>query len=92
MGQLSFRQATGRKIVHIWAIEGDWDAGELRSNQFEMERQPRSGQLQKFPELDRAAWFSIAEARKRILTGQAVFLERLIDGRLFKSMFAFPRE
>jgi predicted NUDIX family NTP pyrophosphohydrolase len=69
----------GGKIVHIWAIEGDWDAGELRSNQFEMEWPPRSGRLQIFPELDRAAWFSIAEARKRILTGQAVFLDRLIE-------------
>ena len=69
----------GAKIVHIWAIEGDWDAGDLRSNQFEMEWPPRSGRLQKFPELDRAAWFSIAQARKRILRGRAVFLERLID-------------
>ena len=78
---VSLGEATqpGGKIVDIWAIEGDWDAGDLRSNHFEMEWPPRSGRLQKFPELDRAAWFSIAEAPKRILRGQAVFLERLID-------------
>jgi predicted NUDIX family NTP pyrophosphohydrolase len=67
----------GGKIVRVWAIESDWDAGDLQSNQFELEWPPKSGRLQKFPEL--AAWFSISEARKRILAGQAVFLDRLID-------------
>jgi predicted NUDIX family NTP pyrophosphohydrolase len=70
------RQAGG-KLVHAWAIEGDWDAANLQSNRFEIEWPPRSGRLQSFPELDRAAWFDVSEARQRILKGQAVFLDRL---------------
>jgi predicted NUDIX family NTP pyrophosphohydrolase len=69
----------GGKIVHVWAIEGDWDAGRLKSNMFEMEWPPRSGRRQTFPELDRAAWFGIHEAHSKILKGQAVFLDRLLE-------------
>jgi|SRR5579872_1146039 predicted NUDIX family NTP pyrophosphohydrolase len=69
----------GGKVVHIWAIEDDWDADELQSNTFEMEWPPRSGRREVFPEIDRVAWFSIAEARVRILKGQAVFIDRLLD-------------
>jgi predicted NUDIX family NTP pyrophosphohydrolase len=69
----------GGKIVHVWAVEDDWDATNLQSNTFEMEWPPRSGQRQKFPELDRAAWFDIAEAKTKILKGQAVFLDRLLQ-------------
>jgi predicted NUDIX family NTP pyrophosphohydrolase len=65
--------------VHVWAVEEDWDADSLRSNTFEMEWPPRSGRRQTFPELDRAAWFRIEEARTRILKGQVVFLDRLLD-------------
>jgi predicted NUDIX family NTP pyrophosphohydrolase len=68
----------GGKVVHVWAVEGDWDAAKLQSDSFEIEWPPRSGRLQRFPELDRAAWFSVPEARKRILKGQAVFLDRLL--------------
>lgn len=67
----------GGKIVHVWAVEEDWNPEKLESNLFEMEWPPRSGKRQTFPELDRAAWFPIAEARERIPKGQAVFLERL---------------
>ena len=66
------------KTVHVWAVEGDWFPDHLKSNVFEMEWPPRSGRRQAFPELDRAAWFTIVEARERILKGQAVFLDRLI--------------
>jgi predicted NUDIX family NTP pyrophosphohydrolase len=69
----------GGKIVHVWAVEGDWDAAAFRSNMFEMEWPPRSGQRQMFPELDCAAWFDIAEAGTKILKGQAVFLDRLLQ-------------
>jgi predicted NUDIX family NTP pyrophosphohydrolase len=69
----------GGKLVHIWAIEEDWDAGKLRSNSFEMEWPPRSGRRQQFPELDRAQWFTLAEGRVKILKGQAVFLGRLLE-------------
>lgn len=69
----------GGKLVHAWAVQDDWDAAGLRSNTFEMEWPPRSGKRQKFPEIDRAAWFGIAEARSRILKGQAVFIDRLLE-------------
>ena len=69
----------GGKIVHVWAIEEDWDPANLQSNTFEMEWPPRSGQRQSFPEIDRASWFGIAEARLKILKGQAVFLDHLLE-------------
>jgi DNA-3-methyladenine glycosylase len=71
-----FRRAGG-KLVHVWAMECDWDPGRLTSNTFLMEWPPKSGRQQEFPELDRAAWFPLEEARLKILKGQAVFLERL---------------
>jgi predicted NUDIX family NTP pyrophosphohydrolase len=67
----------GGKLVHVWAVEGNWDAASLKSNTFEMEWPPRSGRRQSFPELDRAEWFDLAEARPKILKGQAIFLARL---------------
>jgi len=69
----------GGKVVHVWAIEEDWDPADLQSNTFEMEWPPRSGQRQSFPEIDRASWFAIAEARLKILKGQAVFLDYLLE-------------
>jgi predicted NUDIX family NTP pyrophosphohydrolase len=56
----------------VWAVEQDWDAADLKSNMFEIEWPPRSGRRQMFPELDRAAWFEIEDARAKILKGQAV--------------------
>jgi predicted NUDIX family NTP pyrophosphohydrolase len=69
----------GGKIVHVWAIQDDWDTAGLQSNTFEMEWPPRSGRRQSFPELDRTTWFNIAEARLKILKGQAVFIDRLLE-------------
>ncbi len=68
----------GGKIVHVWAMQGDWDANDLQSNTFEMEWPPRSGKRQTFPELDRAAWFGLADARVKVLKGQVVFIDRLV--------------
>lgn len=68
----------GGKIVHIGAVEDDWDAADLKSNMFEIEWPPRSCRRQMFPELDRAAWFRVEKARAKILKGQAVFLDRLL--------------
>jgi predicted NUDIX family NTP pyrophosphohydrolase len=62
-----------------WAVEDDWDAALIRSNTFEMEWPPRSGRLRTFPEIDRAAWFAIADARRKILKGQAIFVDRLLE-------------
>ncbi|MES2638751.1 MAG: NUDIX domain-containing protein [Myxococcota bacterium] len=71
------RQRSG-KIVYAWAVAGDFDPATLRSNLFEMEWPPRSGKLATFPEVDRAAWFGIAEARQKILAAQAPLLDQLI--------------
>ena len=70
----------GGKVVQAWAIEGDWDPALIRSNTFEMEWPPRSGRRRTFPEIDRAAWFGIADARRKILKGQRVFVDRLLEG------------
>jgi predicted NUDIX family NTP pyrophosphohydrolase len=67
----------GGKVVQAWAAEGDLDADAVRSNTFTLEWPPRSGQTREFPEVDRAAWFALAEARERINPGQAELLDRL---------------
>ncbi|HVY98160.1 MAG TPA: NUDIX domain-containing protein [Dongiaceae bacterium] len=67
-----------RKIVHAFAIEGDLAAENIQSNLFEMEWPPHSGRMQSFPEVDRAAWFGLAEARERLQKGQLPILEELI--------------
>jgi predicted NUDIX family NTP pyrophosphohydrolase len=72
------RQAGG-KVVHAWAIQADCDPAALRSNTFSMMWPPKSGRMQEFPEVDRAAWFTIAEARERILAAQAAFLDELLE-------------
>jgi predicted NUDIX family NTP pyrophosphohydrolase len=69
----------GGKLVHIWTVEGDWDAANLRSNTFELEWPPHSGRMQPFPEVDRAAWFRVVDARQTILKSQAVFIDRLLE-------------
>jgi len=65
------------KHVHAWAIEADFDSEHITSNTFEMEWPPKSGTLVEFPEVDRAAWFAIPEARTKLLPGQVGFLDRL---------------
>ena len=70
------RQAGG-KIVTAWAQEGDLDVTDVRSNTFEMEWPPRSGRMQEIPEVDRAEWFSIEDARAKLNRGQLPFLDRL---------------
>jgi len=75
----------------VWAIEEDWDPVDLRSNTFEMEWPPRSGRRQSFPELDRASWFGVAEARLKILKGQAVFLDRLLEALVRLTAVSGPR-
>ena len=71
------RQRSG-KIVYAWAVESDFDPAALRSNEFEMEWPRGSGRLRSFPEVDRAGWFDIDEARKRLVAGQQGFLDALI--------------
>jgi predicted NUDIX family NTP pyrophosphohydrolase len=73
----SVRQRGG-KVVHAFALRGDVDPAELRSNTFELEW-PRGAAKRSFPEIDRAAWFDLAEARRRILAAQAAFLDALVE-------------
>ncbi len=65
------------KQVTAFAAAGDLDADAVRSNTFEMEWPPRSGRRQAFPEIDRAGWFGLAEARERLNPAQAPFVDRL---------------
>ena len=69
----------GRKVVEAFAAEADLDADAIVSNEFELEWPPRSGRIGRFPEVDRAAWFGLAEARERINSAQAVLLDRLAE-------------
>lgn len=70
------RQASGKK-VRCWATEGELDVTGVTSNLFEMEWPPRSGHLERFPEVDRAEWFSPDEARARLKPAQGEFVDRL---------------
>jgi predicted NUDIX family NTP pyrophosphohydrolase len=67
----------GGKCVHAFAVEGDLDVSTLVSNTFEMIWPPKSGRTQTFPEVDRAEWFALPVARKKILEGQRPLLDRL---------------
>jgi predicted NUDIX family NTP pyrophosphohydrolase len=69
----------GGKVVMAWALAGDADADAIRSNTFTLEWPPRSGTMREFPEVDRAAWFTLDEARERILPAQAPLLDRLAE-------------
>ena len=73
------RQAGG-KTVRAWAVEGDLAASAIVSNTFELEWPPKSGRMQSFPEIDRAAWLDLATAAEKIVVGQRTFLERLQTG------------
>lgn len=68
------RQASG-KIVYAWAVEGDFDPTTLTSSPFSMEWPPRSGRQQTFPEVDRAEWFTIEVAKRKINKAQVALLE-----------------
>jgi predicted NUDIX family NTP pyrophosphohydrolase len=72
------RQAGG-KVVTAWAVEGDADVSDISSSTFEMEWPPRSGRVSAFPEVDRAAWFSLDEARVKLHAGQRPLIDRLLD-------------
>ncbi|MEM1972073.1 MAG: NUDIX domain-containing protein [Nitrososphaerota archaeon] len=65
------------KTIRVWALEGDIDAEKIISNRFSMEWPKGSGRTQEFPEVDRAAWFSLEEAARKIHQGQRGLLDRL---------------
>src|SRR5512136_2146970 len=66
-----------RKILHIWALEGDLDANQARSNSFTLEWPRKSGIIMEFPEMDRAEGCDLKNARQKIQKGQAGFIDRL---------------
>ncbi|MCZ2860006.1 NUDIX domain-containing protein [Blastococcus sp. VKM Ac-2987] len=70
-------EVKGRKLLAVWAGEGDLDANAIISNTFELEWPPRSGRRQEFPEIDRAAWFDLDSARTKLVKAQLPFLDRL---------------
>jgi len=73
-----FKQPSG-KIISAWAVEGDFDLRGFKSNLFSMEWPPRSGRLQEFPETDRAAWFALNDASRKIIKGQRPIIESLLQ-------------
>ena len=68
-----------RKEIIAWAVEADFPVAELKSNTFELEWPPKSGRKASLPEVDRAQWFSPAEARQKILPAQRELISRLVD-------------
>jgi predicted NUDIX family NTP pyrophosphohydrolase len=72
------RQSGGKRVV-AWAVEGDVDVSAIESNTFTMEWPPRSGRTQEFPEVDRAEWFDLETARRKLVKGQVPFLDLLVE-------------
>lgn len=70
------RQKSG-KLVRAWALEGELDVSLVQSNTFELEWPPRSGQMRKFPEVDRAEWLGLPAAREKVNPAQVALLDRL---------------
>lgn len=78
---------SNKKTVTAWAVEGDLDVAHIHSNTFKLEWPPRSGKIQEFPEIDRAGWFRLSEAAKKLIPAQVEFLKRLAEkiGQGFKT-------
>jgi len=70
------RQSGGKRVT-AWAVEGDLDPSAVKSNTFLLEWPPRSGRRQEFPEIDRAGWFDLDTARRKIVKGQVALVDRL---------------
>jgi predicted NUDIX family NTP pyrophosphohydrolase len=70
------KQRSG-KLVYAWALEGDCNAEAIKSNLFSLEWPPRSGKRREYPEVDRAGWFALDLAKRKIIPGQIGFLEEL---------------
>ena len=70
------KQKSG-KTVYAWAVEGNIDPSEIKSNEFEIEWPPKSGKMKTFPEIDKAGWFYLHEAKKKIIEAQSTFMDEL---------------
>ncbi|UKJ06695.1 NUDIX domain-containing protein [Solitalea lacus] len=67
------------KIIHVWAVKGDIDPKQIKSNVFELEWPPKSGERQEFPEIDKASWFTLPEARQKINQRQVALIDELFN-------------
>src|ERR1700742_1359186 len=76
LGSVTYKSG---KEVTIWAVEGDLDVSDIKSNTFNLEWPPRSGKIQEFPEIDRAAWFGLPNSAAKLIPYLAVFTERLAN-------------
>jgi predicted NUDIX family NTP pyrophosphohydrolase len=79
VAELGTVRQSGGKQVTAWAAAGDFDPATAVSNTFSLEWPPRSGVWREFPEIDRVAWYTVAEARDKLVKGQVPFLDRLLD-------------
>jgi len=70
---------SGGKVLTVWAAEGDLDVTTAVSNTFTLQWPPRSGRMQEFPEIDRAAWVPVERARELVVKGQVPLLDRLLE-------------
>ena len=66
------------KLVYAWAVEGDFDPSNLRSNNFSCEWPPKSGRMEDFPEVDRAEWFAAEVAKQKMFSGQPALIDELL--------------
>ena len=74
----AIKQKSG-KMVYAWAVKQDFAADKLKSNTFEMEWPPKSGKTASFPEIDKGRWFSLEEAKLKIIPAQVNFIDELTD-------------
>jgi len=74
-------QQKNAKTVYAWAVKGDFDPTNLKSNTFSCEWPPRSSRMQEFPEVDRAEWFATDTAKKKIVAAQAALIDQLMELR-----------
>jgi predicted NUDIX family NTP pyrophosphohydrolase len=65
------------KLIYAWAVQGNFDEAEIKSNTFEIEWPPKSGKKQSFPEVDKAGWFTMEEAKRKVIPGQTPLIEEL---------------
>ena len=70
------KQKSG-KVIYAWALQGNFNTAEIKSNTFEIEWPPKSGKKKAFPEIDKAAWFDMDEAKKKIIEGQVLLIKEL---------------
>jgi len=82
------KQKSG-KIIYAWALEGEMEINKVKSNNFEMEWPPKSGKMMQFPEIDKAGWFDVSQAKEKIIAGQIAFISEF-EEIVFKTPVVNP--